>query len=64
MDNLSTATFNIDQPKILQALGNIDIPTGTNRALYFQLLNSVYNSDGTLSLTSDLYAYYLTIFPQ
>jgi len=64
MDNAVTQTININQPKILQALGNIDIPTGTNRALYFQLLNAVYNAENSLSLTQDLYEYYLTVFPQ
>ena len=63
MDDSSTSTFGIDVPSVLQKLGSIDIPSGTNRALYFELLSLIYHSDGTLSLTPDLYSYYLTIFP-
>jgi len=61
MDSSIIATFNIDRDSLLSILGNIPIPTGSDRARYFRLLDLVYDSDGSLQLDEDINIYYSSI---
>ena len=61
MDDTPAATFNIDRDQLLETLGNMRSPAGSDLARYNRLLDLVYDSDGSLELDADMLDFYKRI---